>query len=80
MDRRSSGVKFKLPRSLVAFDGLSLVRGRLYSVDSPSVENNGWLFIRGVIHEGFYCIQISMFMYFAADEATSVRLKQNRQL
>ena len=38
-DDRLSGVKVKLPWSLVAFAGWSLMKGHLYSVDSPSVKN-----------------------------------------
>ena len=37
-DGRSSGVKFKLPWSLVASAGWSLVREHLYSVDIPSMK------------------------------------------
>ena len=37
-DGRSSGVKFKLPWSLVASAGWSLVRERLYSIDIPSMK------------------------------------------
>ena len=37
-DGRSSGVKFKLPWSLVASAGWSLVRKRLYSVHIPSMK------------------------------------------
>ena len=35
----STGVKFKLPWSLVAFPGWSLTRGRLFNEESPSMEN-----------------------------------------
>ena len=38
-DGRSSGVKVKLPWSLVTFAGWSLMRGRLYSKDNPSVKS-----------------------------------------
>ena len=37
-DGRLSGVKVKLPWSLVAFAGWSLMRGHLYSVDSLSLK------------------------------------------
>ena len=53
---------------------------RRQSISGKTVVKGRWSFVRGVIHEEFYCIQTSTFMYFAADEATSVRLKQNRQL
>ena len=46
-DGRSSGVKFKLPLSLVASAGWSLVRGRLYGVNEKNGRKK-----RVVVHEG----------------------------
>ena len=45
----------KIQIAMVAFSRCSLVRGRLYSVSGKTVLKSGWLFIRGVGGEGFYC-------------------------
>ena len=53
-DGRSSGVKVKLPWSLVALPGWSFIQHR-QSVSEKTVVKSGWSLIRVVVHEEFYC-------------------------